>query len=380
MNGIIASDFEDGDAIEPEGFVPQDESALDADIGGDRDQITFSIRRGKVVPQLKAQPVNETPKGVGFVDQISFTFLDDLHTNKVLREQLRKMGVMLRGLQCDRETVQNGVAAILQDVFGLAVGSERATGLNFYKRTWALSHGAGMVSIGGQQNTVLVQITGQGLAMARPGWQERLSNWAALMHRFVITRIDLAYDDAEGKSYSVDQAATDYDNGHFTWRGRPPSCEQKGNWRRLDWKGRSFYVGKRENGKMLRVYEKGRQLGDKDSEWVRIELELHNKDREIPFDAVFRPGAYLAGAYKAITWVSGGVPYSRISTVQKVIKMTYETLLEHLGHAYGGLLGVILECEESALDRLAALARGRPMPARLVPALSALDRVVEAGQ
>lgn len=45
-----------------------------------------------------------------------------------------------------------------------------------------------------------------------------------------------------------------------------------------DGRGRTFYVGRRENGKLLRVYEKGKQLGAENSPWVRIELELHNKD------------------------------------------------------------------------------------------------------
>ncbi len=49
----------------------------------------------------------------------------------------------------------------------------------------------------------------------------------------------------------------------------------------------------------MRIYEKGKQLGDPESPWVRWELELHNTDREIPFDVLLQPGRYVAGAYPA---------------------------------------------------------------------------------
>jgi phage replication initiation protein len=338
---------------------------------GDCDTVEFEIRNGVVVPTL-SMTVKPTPKGVGFVDQLSFTFLDDFHRNQPLRKRVAECGGGSVYFD-DSQIVTEAVAAFLRDVFGLGVGVKRPAGLNFYRDTWTLLDSSGMVSIGGQQNTILVQITGHGMAKARAGWEQRLHAWSELMTRFVITRLDLAYDDADGQRYSVDRALDDYDAGNFSMGGRPPSCEQRGNWRRFDGLGRSFYVGRRENGKMLRVYEKGRQLGDSASEWVRIELELHNKDRFIPFDAILRPGAYLAGAYTAVEFVSHGEPHSKIATSQKIVKMTYDAFLRHFSRSYGGLLGVILSVEESALNLLADLAKGRPMPRRLDLALSALD-------
>ena len=56
------------------------------------------------------------------------------------------------------------------------------------------------------------------------------------------------------------------------------------------------YLRKTENGKLMRIYEKGKQLGDATSPWVRWELELHNKSRVIPFDVLTAPGQYVAGA------------------------------------------------------------------------------------
>ncbi|MBY5949328.1 replication initiation factor domain-containing protein, partial [Photobacterium rosenbergii] len=69
-------------------------------------------------------------------------------------------------------------------------------------------------------------------------------------------------------------------------------------------KGKSFYVGTRDAGKMLRVYEKGKQLNSEHQDWVRWELELRAKDRVLPFDVLLTPDKYLAGAYPALNFVS----------------------------------------------------------------------------
>lgn len=69
-----------------------------------------------------------------------------------------------------------------------------------------------------------------------------------------------AVDDVEGV-HTVDMSVELYLSGAFGSGGRRPSCHQNGNWIDPDGTGRTFYVGKRENGKLLRVYEKGMQLG-----------------------------------------------------------------------------------------------------------------------
>ena len=48
---------------------------------------------------------------------------------------------------------------------------------------------------------------------------------------------------------------------------------------------------------MLRAYEKGKQLGAKDSEWLRIEVELKAKHTLIPFDAIINPSDYFINLY-----------------------------------------------------------------------------------
>lgn len=337
----------------------------------DLDVLEFEIKRGKLVPVAKMRP-RRCPVGVGFIDQISFTFQDDFHHNRELRRLAVLGGGVGAVLLRHEEVVKLQLAPLVKWVFGLELGERRGAGLNFYEMTWTLLEGAGMLSIGGQGGTVLVQITGHGLACASAGWEGRLEKVCETSKRFRITRVDLAYDDHDG-GYGVDKAVADYVAGGYTLRGRPPGVEQRGNWVAPDGKGRTLYIGKRENGKLLRVYEKGRQLGDAASEWVRIEVEYHNKDREIPLEVLRNPGGFLAGAYTALEWIGQGVAVSRIGTLRKIAGLTYSALVGHLRQAYGGLLNVMLECEADPLKALQAVADGRGVPRRLNLALAAIQ-------
>jgi hypothetical protein len=84
--------------------------------------------------------------------------------------------------------------------------------------------------------------------------------------------VDIAADDHDAACVDLPGAIQAWRDGLFTLSGRPP----KG--RLIDdfegGSGRTFYVGTREGGKLCRVYEKGKQLGDPQSKW-RAEVELH---------------------------------------------------------------------------------------------------------
>jgi len=112
-------------------------------------------------------------------------------------------------------------------------------------------------------------------------------------------------------------------------------------------------VGKRKNGKLLRVYEKGKQLGDPQSKWVRWELELHNRDRIIPWDVILEPGKFVAAAYPCMSWVND--IQERIKTIKNTNKISYEHLTHYAQQAYGALINVMLEVEgspEKVIERL----------------------------
>jgi phage replication initiation protein len=177
-----------------------------------------------------------------------------------------------------------------------------------------------------------------------------------------ITRWDGAVDDYEGK-HSVDYAVELYKNGMLSSGGNRPSCDQRGNWIEPDGSGRTFYVGKRKNGKTLRVYEKGMQLGHQFHPWVRWELELHNVDRVVPWDALLNPGKYVAGAYpKALGWIQEEM--SRVATVRKETTMSYTHLVECASQAYGALVNVMMAVEDSPEKVIERLRRNR-IPRRL---------------
>ena len=248
--------------------------------------------------------------------------------------------------------------------FGFGITSERPNGANFYKRSWSLGDGVGMVCYGGQRDTVLISLSGQALSAAKAGWEMRLYEF--LQHQATnprITRCDLAHDDYDGTSYSVDQCNADYESGYFNCGGRTPECEQRGNWKKPNGKGRTFYVGNRKNGKFARVYDKGMQLGDKESPWCRIEVEFKSVDRVIPFDVLLKAGEYLAAAYPAFAFIRA--QQQRIKTVKKSAQKSYQKMLDWLKHQAGAALWFAKEIEGSADALLDKIMREGVIPKRV---------------
>lgn len=225
------------------------------------------------------------------------------------------------------------VSRRLKTILGFGISNILGYGQHFYQQSYTLGDGWGTVSIGGQNDTILVSISGSGLAAAKEGWELRLKTFLEQSARSRITRLDLAHDDYTGSTYSVDRADEDHTNGLFNCGGRNPRCEYRGDWKNPDGKGRSFYVGNRKNGKFCRVYEKGRELGSPSSEWVRIEVEFKSVDRVIPFDALIRPGEYLAAAYPAFGWITEH--QERIETTQKETVAGVDRAINWLRHQAG---------------------------------------------
>lgn len=222
---------------------------------------------------------------------------------------------------------------VLSSIFGYGVTEKLGYGQHFYEQTYTLGDKWGTLSIGGQNETILVSISGTGLAAAKEGWEARLKTFLENADRARITRVDLAHDDYAGATYTVDKADQDHTDGLYNCGGRNPRCEYRGDWKNPDGKGRSFYVGNRKNGKFCRVYEKGRELGSPSSDWVRVEVEFKSVDRVIPFNVLLAPGEYLAAAYPAFAWISEH--QERIETTQKVTEANVEKAMKWLKHQCG---------------------------------------------
>lgn len=173
---------------------------------------------------------------------------------------------------------------------------------------------AGIIAWGGKNLGCYVSFMGLGcdaLDMAR--LYQEIKN----IPEIKITRIDLAHDDYAG-TRSINVARKYAKKGGFNCGGRPASYmyiesghlnqkirkDLKKEFRFIPDKGRSLYVGSRESGKLLRVYEKGIQMGDPKDKWVRWELELHSSQRVIPLDTMIKPSEYLAGAYPALAFLN----------------------------------------------------------------------------
>lgn len=221
---------------------------------------------------------------------------------------------------------------------------DRNRGLHGYKNSFSLGTSTAMFAFGGQAGTALLSLPGEACAL--------VNDWHRVVEFFKdypnahITRWDGAVDDYEG-IHSVDHAVHCYRTGIFTAGGNAPSCNQNGNWIEPDGHGRTFYVGKRKNGKMLRVYEKGMQLGSLWHPWVRWEVELHNVDRVIPWEVLLEPGRYVVGCYpRALGWVQDEM--TRIQTIKRQTQISYEHLIGYAATAYGPLLNVMLEVEGNA--------------------------------
>lgn len=184
-----------------------------------------------------------------------------------------------------------------------------------------------------QRGRGLVQLTGSQCRL--------VSSWRDL-YRFArrsggrLTRVDLAVDDFSG-GYSVDRAVQAYRAGMFSCRGRPPACSVAGDWLGTSGRGRTFYVGNASNGKVVRVYEKGRQLGEgAPREWVRHEVQFGNRDRELPLDMLLRPARYFSGAAPYLATL---LPVDDPAVVRThagvVVKRHIDALLFHCRRSYG---------------------------------------------
>lgn len=248
--------------------------------------------------------------------------------------------------------LQGAIDLIFGDNFGKI--TETGNGIHYYKHGYRIINElgdiVGTVGIGGQNNTVFVGITGTGCLYALNGWESRLYTYLdsfAVDAR--ITRIDLAFDDFDGKFSSFAQCDEAESQKLFMLpkaRNRP-AVRYAGEYKHNDPlnKGLTIYVGNRNNGKIFRGYEKGKQLGDENSAWFRSEVEIHNKKLEIPLDILLTPTTYFAGFYPycfelvdtAKKSVGDDIPQfvERVTTLKKEGQISLSKAIDIIRHQFG---------------------------------------------
>jgi phage replication initiation protein len=220
----------------------------------------------------------------------------------------------------------------------------------------------------GQRGSVHVQLPGAVCALCR-NWDVVLE-WFECM-RARLTRVDLAGDDFTGAQCSVEWAIQQHEAGGFMSGGRKPSARVM---RDLDGvAGDTAYVGRRENGKLLRVYEKGKQLGDPASAWVRCELEMRSKDRVLPFEMLLRPAEYLAGAFPCLAFFAE--VRERVRAFRERATVSFSRMVEVARLHAGRAINAMLLANDGDVDECVMTLRRSGMPSRLcraeVDALSA---------
>lgn len=317
-----------------------------SDVGQEKEFIQLQIENG----ELKEVPKRILVDGSSMHDWVGISFHEstlESFPNQVI----------------DDEQLIVNVSEVLTSIFGFGITREYKSGRNFYSRSWALGDDFGQVCHGGQRNTVFFFLSGKGCAAAALGWERRLYDFLKTAVCAQITRIDIAHDDYEASRFTIDGLHQSFIDGGFNAGGRRPDAERFGNWDYPNGKGRTLSIGNRKNGKSLCCYEKGKQLGDPNSHWVRCELRLGNKDRVIPFDVLLRPSDYLAGSYPVFVTLS--CQCSRIETIQKTVQASYTRVLAVTKHQFGGYLNAIMAIEQDASKVLQLVTRETKLPCGL---------------
>lgn len=213
----------------------------------------------------------------------------------------------------------------------------REGGLNFYRYSADIhdKYGrvVGFLAYGGNRGTLNVCITGVGCSQLNNA-QLAIAAEYLRGHYCKITRLDICFDFDGDFWQQRDLCLSSLKTG-----GNLPSLKTIDD--HDSGEGKTFYVGKRVNGKMFRLYEKGRQLGDKNSTWLRAEVEINCKSRVIPYDALVCPDSFFTGAY-GFCFHFVNVFASKIKTISKqAAKIACDVLVNAARVSYGKLINVL---------------------------------------
>ena len=282
------------------------------------------VLEGRKVKLMTVERSTSADAGV-IVDYFRCT----VHRDALLRASIPSKGeLIVDGLQTDAEIVYD-LAVVWARTLGFKVGDMRPAGRDYYDHTVIVlnedDHEVGSVSGGGvmQRGTFCFSLKGNGCNFANPGWESRAYQFLSPLQA-TITRIDLARDFFKGE-YGFQAAYDAYQNDEFSYRGRKPSFDDAGSKKGF---ATTFYVGKRESGKLFRGYDKGHQFKLMDDPWWRAEVELRNHNRVIPLEALIRPASFFAGAYGFCARILEDVEPQSIPTGLKVAEASVERTLQ----------------------------------------------------
>ena len=186
----------------------------------------------------------------------------------------------------------------------------------------------GSIFYGGNSNRPFLQFNGEGCKLLD---FENLAVVVEQMHKVRITRCDIAVDDVEGKHGTMLDVVEAYKKRQFTRRGNQPSISQVGDWiSDTAPKGRTLYIGARTGTAMMRIYEKGKELGISVSPWIRYELELKAVDYVIPTSILTTPERFFLSLNSFNTRFKPDFEHAKLVKKQKLVDLLEgEALWKH---------------------------------------------------
>jgi phage replication initiation protein len=224
----------------------------------------------------------------------------------------------------------------------------------FYKNRFALNtpdgQYCGLIEVGGDHTrrkgegddpgplTIRVELTGEGCTAyeGRCAGADHAERWLALRAKLEstagrLTRVDVAHDDFKG-DHTVKDCLRMYAEGAFDKRGQHPKAQHLDDLGSRA--GQTVYVGTRASEHYLCVYDKGQQLGDVESPWVRWEVRFSASSRkEIALDILRDPVSYFRGAYPVLDFIAGCL--LRFVSLGENRAACMKSLFRHVKRQYG---------------------------------------------
>ncbi len=295
-------------------------------------------------------PDETKPAGAALIDWLAFTLTPPLQIGLMAR---------LDGLDDSGYRWMCGELVRLFNVDENSIERQKTGGSGYKHRA---RFPGGQILWGGpnQRGTINVSISGVGCS--------RIEDWPTVAawlesQQAKLKRVDLAHDDFASETFSIEKLREWYEAGEFGAGGRRPEAQLVDDLG--SGKGRTFYVGNRKNGKLLRGYEKGKQLGDPESPWVRVEVEWHDQSRVLPYDILTRPGQYLAGAYPCLRFLN--IKQSKIKTIFRGAKIAFDSAVSNLRQQGGKLVNLMLSVFGGDYGEVVEQLRRDGIPKRIEP-------------
>lgn len=207
----------------------------------------------------------------------------------------------------------------------------------------------GQIAYGGesQKGWVRVDLSGRGCEWVAD-WEEADDSLSRLPG-YQTRRVDIALDTFK-REVTHDKVVAAHRAGQFATGGKPPSMVKIEPEDPRE--GKTVYVGKRDQGKFLRAYEKGFELISKMGKEIdicaidgipigdiyRLELELKAKNADLPVDLIDKRDQYFAGAYPYLQSVLDVEPEIFSQSRERGPQRDLEAALQIMRHQYGSTL------------------------------------------